>query len=64
MAVEKAKLFTLLGSYPNVMALKDGAVNIVNSMNVFEFNEDGKICHMDIYVQGKVEPSVPVEGVH
>jgi 4,5-dihydroxyphthalate decarboxylase len=26
MAVEKAKLFTLLGSYPNTMAFKDGAV--------------------------------------
>ena len=43
--------------------IKDGKVNIVNSMNVFEFNDAGKICHMDIYVQGKVEPSVPVEGV-
>ena len=43
--------------------IKDGRVNIVNSMNVFEFNDAGKICHMDIYVQGKVEPSVPVEGV-
>jgi hypothetical protein len=43
--------------------IKDGKVNVVNSMNVFEFNDAGKICHMDIYVQGKVEPSVQVEGV-
>ena len=26
-------------------------VNVVNSMTVFEFNEDGKICHLDVYLQ-------------
>ena len=24
---------------------------IVNSMNVFEFNADGKVCHLDVYLQ-------------
>ena len=42
--------------------IKDGRVNIVNSMNVFEFDDDGRIRHLDVYIQGKVEPSVPVEG--
>lgn len=26
-------------------------VNVVNSMTVFEFNADGKICHLDVYLQ-------------
>jgi hypothetical protein len=26
-------------------------VHVVNSMTVFEFNEDGKICHLDVYLQ-------------
>ena len=26
-------------------------VNVVNSMTVFAFNEDGKICHLDVYLQ-------------
>ena len=25
--------------------------HVVNSMTVFEFNEDGKICHLDVYLQ-------------
>jgi hypothetical protein len=41
--------------------IKDGKVNVVNSMNVFEFNDEGKVRHLDVYAQGKVEPSVPVE---
>lgn len=43
--------------------IKDGTTNIVNSMNVFEFDGDGKIRHLDVFIQGKVEPSVPVEGI-
>lgn len=26
-------------------------VTVVNSMTVFEFDEDGKICHLDVYLQ-------------
>jgi hypothetical protein len=26
---------------------------VVNSMNVFEFNEDGKVRHLDVYLQSK-----------
>jgi hypothetical protein len=43
--------------------IKDGKVNIVNSMNVFEFDDQAKIRHLDVYIQGTVEPSVPVERV-
>ena len=42
---------------------QDDNVNIVNSMNVFEFDDQGKICHLDVYIQGTVKPSVPVEGI-
>jgi hypothetical protein len=28
-----------------------GKVNVVNSMTVFEFNDDGKIRHLDVYLQ-------------
>jgi hypothetical protein len=31
--------------------LRAGNVNVVNSMTVFEFNEDGKIRHLDVYLQ-------------
>jgi hypothetical protein len=24
---------------------------VVNSMNVFEFDEDGKVCHLDVFLQ-------------
>jgi len=34
--------------------IKDGGVTIVNSMNVYEFDDDGKICHLDVYLQGKL----------
>jgi hypothetical protein len=30
---------------------RGGNVHVVNSMTVFEFNEDGKICHLDVYLQ-------------
>jgi hypothetical protein len=30
---------------------RGGNVNVVNSMTVFEFNEEGKICHLDVYLQ-------------
>jgi hypothetical protein len=26
-------------------------VHVVNSLTVFEFNEDGKICHLNVYLQ-------------
>ena len=28
-----------------------GTVHVVNSMTVFEFNDDGKICHLDVFLQ-------------
>jgi hypothetical protein len=31
--------------------VRGGNVNVVNSMTVFEFNEDGTICHLDVYLQ-------------
>jgi hypothetical protein len=34
--------------------IKDGAVTIVNSMNVYEFNDQGRICHLDVYLQGQL----------
>jgi hypothetical protein len=43
--------------------IQDGKVNIVNSMNAFEFDDAGMICRLDVYIQGKVNPSVPVQGV-
>ena len=30
---------------------RGGNVHVVNSMTVFEFNEDGKIRHLDVYLQ-------------
>ena len=30
---------------------RGGDVNVVNSMTVFDFNEDGKIRHLDVYLQ-------------
>jgi SnoaL-like domain len=33
---------------------RDGRVVTVNSMNVFEFNDDGKIRHLDVYLQGQL----------
>lgn len=30
---------------------RGGNVNVVNSMTVFEFDEDGKIRHLDVYLQ-------------
>jgi hypothetical protein len=30
---------------------RGGDVSVVNSMTVFEFNEDGKIRHLDVYLQ-------------
>ena len=36
--------------------IKDGGVTIVNSMNVYEFNDDGKIRHLDVYLQGQLGP--------
>ena len=41
--------------------IKDGKVNVVNSMHAYEFNDDGKIRRLDVYIQGVVDPSVPVE---
>lgn len=30
---------------------RDGDVHVVNSMTVFEFDGDGRICHLDVYMQ-------------
>ena len=30
---------------------RSGDVHVVNSMTVFEFNDDGKIRHLDVYLQ-------------
>ena len=30
---------------------RGGDVNVVNSMTVFEFDDDGKIRHLDVYLQ-------------
>jgi limonene-1,2-epoxide hydrolase len=32
--------------------IKGDNVIVVNSMSVYEFNEDGKIRHLDVYIQG------------
>jgi hypothetical protein len=34
--------------------IRDGGVTIVNSMNVFEFNDEGRIRHLDVYLQGQL----------
>jgi hypothetical protein len=34
--------------------IKDGKVTVVNSMNVYEFDHDGKIRHLDVYLQGQL----------
>ncbi|MGO8860547.1 MAG: hypothetical protein ACLQRH_07240 [Acidimicrobiales bacterium] len=44
--------------------IRGGNVNVVNSMNVFEFNGEGKIRRLDVYVQGHVEPSVPMKATN
>jgi hypothetical protein len=33
---------------------RDGEVAVVNSMNVYEFDDDGKIRHLDVYLQGQL----------
>ena len=33
---------------------RDGGVAIVNSMNVYKFDDHGKICHLDVYLQGQL----------
>jgi hypothetical protein len=34
--------------------IKDGNTTIVNSMNVYEFDDEGKIRHLDVYLQGQL----------
>lgn len=34
--------------------VKDGDITVINSMSVFEFNDAGKICHLDVYIQGQL----------
>jgi hypothetical protein len=34
--------------------LSDDTETIINSMSVFEFNEPGKIRHLDVYLQGQL----------
>jgi hypothetical protein len=30
---------------------RSGGVDVVNSLTVFAFDDDGKICHLDVYLQ-------------
>ena len=34
--------------------LKDGSETVINSMSVFEFNDAGKVRHLDVYLQGQL----------
>ncbi len=34
--------------------LNDDGETVINSMSVFEFDEAGKICHLDVYLQGQL----------
>jgi hypothetical protein len=34
--------------------IRDGQATIVNSMNVYEFDGEGQICHLDVYLQGQL----------
>jgi hypothetical protein len=38
--------------------IKGEHVTIINSMNVYEFNDKGRIRHLDVYLQGKLDPTV------
>lgn len=40
--------------------LTDGTETIINSLNVFEFDEAGKIRHLDVYVQGQLYAPGPL----
>jgi hypothetical protein len=42
--------------------VKGGVVTIINSMNVYVFNDAGKIRRLDVYYQGRLEPSVPLKA--
>jgi hypothetical protein len=42
--------------------MKDGNITIVNSMNVFEFDEAGKIRHLDVYLQGQLYAPGAIPG--
>ena len=33
--------------------IKGDDVNVVNAMSVYEFDDDGKIRHLDVYIQGQ-----------
>lgn len=37
----------------------DGQQNVVNSVSVYEFNADGKLRHLDVYLQATPAGSVP-----
>lgn len=34
--------------------IRDGADTVVNSMSVYEFNDEGKIRRLDVYLQGRL----------
>ena len=34
--------------------IKGDGVTIINSMNVYEFDDDGKICRLGVYIQGSL----------
>jgi hypothetical protein len=42
--------------------IKGDDVTVINSMNVFEFDDEGRIRHLDVYIQGQLEPTVPTRS--
>jgi hypothetical protein len=34
--------------------VREGRDTIVNSMNVYRFDDEGRICHLDVYLQGQL----------
>lgn len=37
--------------------INDGGETVINSMSVFEFDDEGKISHLDVYLQGQLYTS-------
>jgi hypothetical protein len=33
----------------------DGNLTVVNSLTIYEFNKAGKLCHLDVYLQHRLE---------
>jgi hypothetical protein len=39
-----------------------GETNVVNSVSVYEFNSEGKLRHLDVYLQAKPAGGLPTEA--